>query len=424
MTNSKALLIFLLIASSNSFLVNSSSSSLFLDEDQSSGLLDLGDGDDMFYWLFRSRDTKLKNTQPLVIWISGGPGFASQFNVFYTIGPYKINDDLTLTTNPYSWNEKANLLFVDEPFGTGFSRTTNPSHYAVDGKMAAKAFYRFLMKFYSTFPEFKERPLFITGESYAGHLIPDITNYIVEHPMNIINLKGIAIGNGWVSPINQYPAYADFAYENNLLSKMNYLKIKSAYNMCTSLIKKNLLDLAEKKCFLITASIIKSTLIPNFDMFDIRKKCKKSFCYDTTNLKQFLNLKQVKEELGIGDRTWSLWSRTVKSIMKKDNMRDLSSSVTNILDHNIRVLVYSGDQDFICNWRGNEAWVNQLEWTNKTEFNNQEYTKWIVEGKVAGEEKTFGLLSFLRIYDAAHFVPLDQPRSSLFMLDSFIGNNE
>lgn len=32
-------------------------------------------------------------------------------------------------------------------------------------------------------------------------------------------LAGLAIGNGWIDPIRQYPGYADFAYEKGLIKK-------------------------------------------------------------------------------------------------------------------------------------------------------------------------------------------------------------
>lgn len=34
-----------------------------------------------------------------------------------------------------------------------------------------------------------------------------------------MNLAGIAIGNGWIDPLRQYPAYAEFAYEKKLIKK-------------------------------------------------------------------------------------------------------------------------------------------------------------------------------------------------------------
>jgi len=65
----------------------------------------------MFYWLFPSRSDKTKD--PLVIWLTGGPGCSSELAVFVENGPFQINDDLTLKKNPNSWNNQANLLYID-----------------------------------------------------------------------------------------------------------------------------------------------------------------------------------------------------------------------------------------------------------------------------------------------------------------------
>ena len=80
--------------------------------------------------------------------------------------------------------------------------------------MVANYFYKFLTGFLDIHPEFKTRPIFITGESYAGHYIPAIGAHIIEQKNPQINLVGLAIGNGWVDPYLQYPEYAHFAYEN------------------------------------------------------------------------------------------------------------------------------------------------------------------------------------------------------------------
>ena len=71
-------------------------------EDQVSGFIPINESDDIFYWLFKSRNSP--ESAPLVIWLTGGPGCASELAVFYENGPFTINDDLTLKKNPDSWN--------------------------------------------------------------------------------------------------------------------------------------------------------------------------------------------------------------------------------------------------------------------------------------------------------------------------------
>jgi cathepsin A (carboxypeptidase C) len=100
-------------------------------------------------------------------------------------------------------------------------------------------------------------------------------------------------------------------------------------------------------------------------------------------------------------------------------MLDLSSKVTQILNSGLDVLVYSGDKDFICNWRGGEAWTNAVDWEGKDAYLNQTYQDWKVDEKVAGELKSYKNLKFLRVYDAGHMVPMNQPEAALAMLNEF-----
>ena len=100
---------------------------MFLSEDYESGLINVQDGDDMFYWLFKSQSNPA--TDPVVLWLTGGPGCASEVALFFENGPYSINDDMTLKANAQTWNKISNLLYVDQPVGTGFSKCSSIFHY-------------------------------------------------------------------------------------------------------------------------------------------------------------------------------------------------------------------------------------------------------------------------------------------------------
>ena len=84
---------------------------LFLNEDFETGLVNITDGDDIFYWLFRSKEAP--SLDPLVLWLTGGPGCASEIALFYENGPFKIENNMTLSPNENAWNKFANLLYVD-----------------------------------------------------------------------------------------------------------------------------------------------------------------------------------------------------------------------------------------------------------------------------------------------------------------------
>lgn len=87
--------------------------------------------------------------------------------------------------------------------------------------------------------------------------------------------------------------------------------------------------------------------------YDIRKKCEGDLCYDFSNMEDFLNLKSVREALGVGDIDFVSCSSTVYEAMITDWMRNLEVGIPTLLEDGIKLLVYAGEYDLICNWLGN-----------------------------------------------------------------------
>ena len=87
---------------------------------QYSGYLDDEAGDKhLFYWFFESRNNP--ETDPVVLWLNGGPGCSSLTGLFLELGPSSIDENLKLHANPYSWNSNASVIFLDQPVNVGFS---------------------------------------------------------------------------------------------------------------------------------------------------------------------------------------------------------------------------------------------------------------------------------------------------------------
>ena len=51
-------------------------------------------------------------------------------------------------------------------------------------------------------------------------------------------------------------------------------------------------------------------------------------------------------------------------------MRPYHTYVADLLDDGIPVLIYVGDKDLVCDWLGNLAWVNKLNYTGHDQFEN------------------------------------------------------
>ena len=391
--------------------ITSSSNPIFLNETYYTGFLPLDSRGSLFFWLFESRNDVSKD--PLVVWLTGGPGCSSEIALLVENGPYKVNsDNATLKTNPYSWNNIANVLYVDQPLGTGFSTATdldqNETQIAID-------FYTFLQEFLNTFPDYKGRDFFITGESYAGHYIPAMAAYIVEQGGLDLNFVGVGIGNGLVSVYYQYPAYADFAYENQLIDETLYKKLQVGFELCDNLIRLNQSEAALVQCQLQFERIIGKP--PKFNVYDIREPCSyPPLCYDFGFADDFLLQDAVEQAIGVTGRPWAECNQTVHIYLSLDFMDDLTQNLTYLIDKGLNVLLYHGDKDFICNWRGGEVLTNNLDWSGKYVFQNQSYTTF----EDYGEYKHVDNFTFYRVYNAGHMVPMDQPLAALTMLERFI----
>lgn len=198
-------------------------------------------GEKHFFFAYFDSLSKPEN-DPLVMWINGGPGqyssllFLSDCTLVDNIdrrigcssmtgllmeqGPCRVSDDgKSATKNKYSWINAANVFFLDQPIGVGFSYTTNSSIHA-DGTFAASEdVYAFMQLWYSAFPPSRSLPFSIAGESYGGRYIPIFAQHINE--MNQISpkdqqipLESVLIGNGIFSDTVQTTSYYDIPCTN------------------------------------------------------------------------------------------------------------------------------------------------------------------------------------------------------------------
>ena len=106
---------------------------------------------------------------PLVVWLTGGPGCSSLLASFYENGPFLFASESTnLRVNDHSWNKRANLLYLEIPGGVGFS--TGPDE-AINDESVAKETVTALNLFLARFPAFRKSDLYFSGHGYAAVFI-------------------------------------------------------------------------------------------------------------------------------------------------------------------------------------------------------------------------------------------------------------
>ncbi|KAJ2768095.1 hypothetical protein IWQ57_003680 [Coemansia nantahalensis] len=410
---------------------------------QLSGYLDTAADKHFFFWFFEAKNKPANGTAPMVVWLNGGPGCSSMVGALTELGPCLVAPDGKSTVdNPYGWNQNANLLVIDQPVGTGFSHGSmvNNSRSAADDLVAM------LLLFYKTYPEYHADDLHVFGESFAGHFIPAIGSAIVDHnarvaragskasdPANLhIPLTSIGIGNGLIDPKTQFKYYSKMACDSTyppVLPQDTCASMDGNHTACASLID-TCYDKQDPQSCRFADNICKIAITDPYDkyvdnnVYDVRKKCGEAkLCYPITEAaSQFLNMSWVQHALNAKDTKFQECSGDVYKKFRAgyDYMRSYAGDLAKLLDEGVRTLIYAGDADWICNWYGVKAVMQELEWCGKTSFNAAPDTKWSVGSNAAGELRTASNLSFLRVFEAGHMVPMDQPKAALQMLDGWL----
>ncbi|KAG5573406.1 hypothetical protein H5410_063172 [Solanum commersonii] len=156
----------------------------------------------LFYYFVKSESDPSQD--PLLLWLTGGPGCSSFSGLAYEVGPLEFgqkayNGSLPiLVSSPYSWTKFASILFLEQPVNTGFSYATTSAYKCTD-LQACDHVYEFLTKWFVNHPEFISNPFYVSGDSYSGITIPVIiqliSNGIEAGKEPLINLKGYSLGN-------------------------------------------------------------------------------------------------------------------------------------------------------------------------------------------------------------------------------------
>jgi carboxypeptidase C (cathepsin A) len=169
------------------------------------GYIDIG-AKHLFFYFFESRSP----SSDLILWTNGGPGCSSSLGLFMELGPCAIVSEENIDTpkyNPYSWNNNASVIFIDQPIGVGFSYADYGEHVGRTEE-AAKDVAAFVAIFMERFVNKRKGAdnvkFHLAGESYGGRYIPLFAGEIVDLNPQLkaqgyapIPLKSVMIGNGF-----------------------------------------------------------------------------------------------------------------------------------------------------------------------------------------------------------------------------------
>ncbi|CAH6723780.1 pheromone-processing carboxypeptidase Kex1p [[Candida] jaroonii] len=396
----------------------------------------------LFFWKYVDNNIDPEFKKRTIFWLNGGPGCSSMDGALMEAGPFRISDDGKVIKNEGSWHNAGDIVFVDQPAGTGFSYTKEYDH---DLDQVARQFLKFLEKFYELFPEDRENEIYFAGESYAGQYIPYIAKAILDFNKNTdkpYNLKGLLIGNGWIAPDVQSLSYLPFALAANIIDNKNseWGNILRQHEKCQNVVNSKSGDtlsdseVVSRTCEVILNKILFATLDHSmnedqrcFNMYDYTLKdsypsCGMNWPPDLVNVNPFLNSEEVQHDLNL--KLFKKWHECSGKVGRNFNAKHSIPSVKILPDilEQIPIVLFHGNRDIICNYIGAENFIKEMKWNGETGFKSDETFDWIYNNDISGYIKTERNLTFVNVFDSSHMVPFDKPEVSRSLIDILLQN--
>ncbi|XP_071502853.1 retinoid-inducible serine carboxypeptidase-like [Diadema antillarum] len=397
----------------------------------------------MFWWLYYSTQQP-SDSVPLVLWLQGGPGGSSTgFGNFEEIGPLDVNQNPRDTT----WVSVANVLFIDNPVGAGYSYVTADSAYTTNVSQIADDLLTCITAFFKKLPQFETIPFYIFSESYGGKMTAAFSQKLlqaIEAGKVKSNFKGFAMGDSWISPVDSVMTWAPYLRSTSLLDVNGYAavqslaeKTKAAFDQGHYTESTTLWGETEDAIEVNTDNVnfynILQHNVPDEKMIKTasvfeRLRHRHLDVYSNDALSELMN-GPIKKKLGIPSSvTWGGQSGEVFEKQSEDFMKPVIDIVDNLITNSsLHVIVYNGQLDLIVDTPGTEIWVQKLTWPGLAHFNK---TSWSPEYTTAHPTdtalfvKSYDNFAFFWILKAGHMVPADAGDAALLMLEMVIGSGK
>ncbi|ROT38444.1 alpha/beta-hydrolase [Sodiomyces alkalinus F11] len=394
---------------------------------QHSGYVTHGDGNvrNLFFWFFESR--RDPSADPITIFLSGGPGSASSaLATLQQFGACRVggseSEGFYLVTNPTSWHNYSNMLYIDHPVGVGYS-------------------YVFL----ETFQQFRSHRFNLYGISYGGIFGPLLAdhiltqNFMIQHGFlnaHPIRLNSLVAVSGWFDASIQYKAVIDFARHNTyepLITDATHADLMQVFSArvlpglqrCSRIgSTAQCASSATNEQFLIQqVSQGLGAAAASSDFHDIRQFLKRKkkglgrpdkFDADDPLEKVFnspwardaLGAETEFERLGYGE------GETYKTFQKLgDASRSVLDSLSHLVSRGIKTLIWSSDADWLCNWMGTLEVARRLEHDGRQQFRNHPAQNYTVDGEAVGHVRTGGNLTWFLQRNTDHSLHGEQAKA-------------
>ncbi|XP_012943591.1 retinoid-inducible serine carboxypeptidase [Aplysia californica] len=393
----------------------------------------------MFYWLYETTHPAGYEKRPLILWLQGGPGGSGTgFGNFAELGPLDTN----LKPRNTTWLQTASLLFVDNPVGTGFSYVTAENAYTTNLQEICDDLLVVMTEFTKSFPAFQKTPFYIFSESYGGKMTAGFSAVLysaIKKGTITMNFQGLAMGDSWISPVDSTNSWGPYLYATSIISWSGLERIGKVAKKVEDLVNKGEFTEATKAWNELEDVVeVEGSGVNFYNILQwqgsetkVAKDFSKShieLLFDrhvgsiiSDDLDALMN-GPIRKKLKIipDDVEWGGQSGDVFKYQSGDFMRNVTSTVNDLINNTpLKVVVYSGQLDLICDVLGTESWFFSLDVGKK--FKSGKKKAYPCDGSSIcyfGQE--LGNVQFYWILNAGHMVPQDNGPGALAMVNKVI----
>jgi cathepsin A (carboxypeptidase C) len=423
--------------------------------------LDGGDGRQLHYWYVESQNDPVND--PVVLWLNGGPGCSSVGGLLTENGPIHVSEDgTTLIENDYAWNRIANVLYLESPALVGYSYNTEDIESEDDDTTSLQNYLALQDFFTNKFPEHADNDFYITGESYGGIYIPTLAVRIVNgsYPFNF---KKFAIGNPYLNAVMNSVSNMYYLYYHGLAGVEQWENFQNA--CCEGVPTIDTCDPTGERleCALAILRLVETEgAIDEYNILNDNDDLTSTVDRTSMKLKEFKHMKMryrnmllrkhnlkdsnlphylrrskpepiVKPTGEDGYVTWMNRPDTRSALnipttvgewqdcagpAYNDVYDDMTPQFDYLLQH-VPALIYNGDLDTVCNFLGDQWFVEHLD--REITIN---YGPWYIGDQIGGFAKSFNNLTVITIKGSGHLVPQDQPEEAFAMFEMFLNDED
>ncbi|KAK0674151.1 carboxypeptidase [Cercophora samala] len=422
----------------------------------------------LFFWFFPSSNKAAK--KEIVIWFNGGPGCSSFEGLLQEHGPFLWAPGTEKPTrNPWSWHTLTNIVYVEQPVGTGFS-TGVPS--ITNEEDLAAQFLGWWKNFVDTFG-MQGYKVYIAGESYAGYFCPYIGNAMLNaNDTTYYKLSGMLMNDVLLDNfiVNQYiPTFRFMEFYSALFRFADpfLADLKAADDRCgySSYLDNNLIfppvshlpsplpgvgenGTVMEDCatlwWLIAAEA--TSLNPCFDIYHVTSFCPRMYDplgflagipYMPPGEKTYFDRDDVKAAIHAPmNVTWNECSSDYVFASHEDGSGPSTVyALPNVIDKTQNVIIGHGQLDMLLPSNGTLLAIQNMTWGGKLGFQNRPLEPFYVpDTNVFGETNVplggAGVmgsmvsergLTWVGVTGAGHMVPGDAPSAAYRQLEYLLG---